>query len=782
MMDRKIRFQQLNEDENDSKETIDKLVKRQKLNLYYHMNHIFKRNPNSCKLMSEKLYFVSISHFHLSFVPVKETSKLIIDELKVGMERNFAVMDSNHYSFTACMVFIYDCLNYIPYELFNSPTAKLQRSERIKAKPIKGPDSPWINIDGPLNEDFPGVDTVDKLFTHVTKLHGAKPALGTRELLEVYEEKQLNGRMFEKWVMGDYNWLTFDEVHERIGRIASGLESVVESDGRINRAVIFSETRADWLITALSLFRINVPIVTVYATLGEEAIAQAINDTEATLLITSAELLPKIAIIGTKCPTLRSLVYFRPVNPSKKITAMDIIKQQFQNVISLDELETRKNIAAVVSLAKRNDTAMIMYTSGTTGAAKGVILTHYNIVSSIAGLGAAASILRPTDVYIGYLPLAHILEFVAELTCLTRGSCIGYSSPLTLHDRSAKIKPGTHGDCWVLRPTIMAAVPAIMDRIFKAISDEVASAPRLMQELFRLNYERKRARYQEGYCSPFLDRLRGVLSGGAALNPETQRFMNICMCCPVVQGYGLTETCAAVCVADVNDLSTGTVGPPVRCSRILLREWSEGSYTPFNDPPQGEVLVSGTNISPGYWKQSDKTSEDFVVIDGVRYFATGDIGEFREDGSLRIIDRKKDLVKLQHGEYVSLAKIETALLNCPLIDNICCYGESLHTYLIALVVPNKKHLIEIAENLGINTSNWTDLCHNAEVVKEYKNRMEEHATKNHLLKNELPGKIYLCDEIWTSEAGLLTEAMKLKRRQIKEKYEQVITQLYRENS
>ncbi|VBB34920.1 unnamed protein product, partial [Acanthocheilonema viteae] len=437
----------------------------------------------------------------------------------------------------------------------------------------------------------------------------------------------------------------------------------------------------------------------------------------------------------------------------------------------------------------------IMYTSGTTGAAKGVILTHYNIVSSVAGLGAGVPIISSTDVYIGYLPLAHILEFAAELTCLTRGCCVGYSSPLTLHDRGAKIKPGTHGDCWALRPTIMAAVPAVMDRIFKAISDEVAAAPRLMQELFRLNYERKRARYQEGYCSPFLDRivfkkirrllggkLRTVVSGGAALNPETQRFMNICMCCPVIQGYGLTETCAAVSVADVNDLSTGTVGPPVRCSRILLREWSEGGYTPFNDPPQGEILVSGPNISPGYWKQPEKTAEDFVIIDDVRYFATGDIGEFREDGSLRIIDRKKDLVKLQHGEYVSLAKIETALLNCPLIDNICCYGDSLSSYLIALVVPNKKHLTEMAEKLDIVTSSWTDLCHNMEIVKEYQKRMEEHAVKNHLLKNELPGKIYLCDEIWTSENGLLTEAMKLKRRQLKEKYEQVITQLYRDES
>ncbi|KAK6102027.1 AMP-binding enzyme family protein [Brugia pahangi] len=732
-MDRKACFKQTNDDHGDSKETIDRLV--------------------------------------------KGTSPLWIQLIILLLRAWF---------------FIYDCLNYIPYELFNSPTAKLKRSERIKAKPIKDPDSPWINVDGPLTEDFPGVDTVDKLFTHVARLYGDKPALGTRELLEIYEEKQPNGRIFEKWVLGNYSWQTFAEIHEKIGRIASGLKSIVENGCR---AVIFSETRADWFITAFSLFRINVPVVTVYATLGEEAIAQAINETEATLLITSAELLSKIAVIGKKCPTLRSLVYFRPVHFSKKIATVDIVKQQFRNVVSLDELEAHTNTVSEVSPAGRNDTAMIMYTSGTTGAAKGVILTHYNIVSSVAGLGAGIPIISHTDIYIGYLPLAHILEFAAELTCMTRGCRVGYSSPLTLHDRGAKIKPGTHGDCWALRPTIMAAVPAIMDRIFKAISDEVASAPRLMQELFRLNYERKRARYQEGYCSPFLDRivfkrirrllggkLRGVLSGGAALNPETQRFMNICMCCPVIQGYGLTETCAAVSIADVNDLSTGTVGPPVRCSRILLREWSEGGYTPFNDPPQGEVLVSGSNISPGYWKQPEKTAEDFVVIDGVRYFATGDIGEFREDGSLRIIDRKKDLVKLQHGEYVSLAKIETALLNCPLIDNICCYGDSLSSYLIALVVPNKKHLTEMAEQFDISPSSWTDMCHNVEIVKEYQRRMEEHAMKNHLLKNELPGKIYLCDEIWTAETGLLTEAMKLKRRLIKEKYEQVIAQLYRDDS
>ncbi|EPB65364.1 hypothetical protein ANCCEY_15573, partial [Ancylostoma ceylanicum] len=117
--------------------------------------------------------------------------------------------------------------------------------------------------------------------------------------------------------------------------------------------------------------------------------------------------------------------------------------------------------------------ALIMYTSGTTGAPKGVILLQKNIVAAICG----------------------------------QGHGVGIINPLTLHDRASKIKPGTYGDCHALRPTLMAAVPAIMDRIFKAVSEEVAASPRIMQELFKLNYERKRARYQEGYCSPFLDRI-----------------------------------------------------------------------------------------------------------------------------------------------------------------------------------------------------------------------------------------------------------------------------------
>ena len=208
-----------------------------------------------------------------------------------------------------------------------------------------------------------------------------------------------------------------------------------------------------------------------------------------------------------------------------------------------------------------------------------------------------------------------------------------------------------------------------MDRIYKAVADKLKDEGMLQRELFRICYERKRARYEEGYSSLVMNkiafdkirrqlggRLRFILSGGAPLNEETQRFMNICFCCPVVQGYGLTETCGGASLADEHDLSTGSVGPPLRCCEILLREWKEGGYSPKNEVPQGEVLVHGANVALGYYKNEEKTQEDFIVVNGKRCFATGDIGEFRTDGSLRIIDRKKDLIKLGHGEYISLGR------------------------------------------------------------------------------------------------------------------------------
>nr|CDJ80984.1 AMP-dependent synthetase ligase domain containing protein [Haemonchus contortus] len=685
--------------------------------------------------------------------------------------------------------FIYDCLNYIPYQLFNSPTEKLRRSSKVKAQWVDARDGPIRHVDGLKTEEFPGKDTVDKVWRHIVELYDEAPALGTRQLLAVHHEKQDGGRVFEKWEMGEYEWMSYREVEAKVAVVAAGLKDA--ATGEDPKVVIFAETRAHWLITALACFRANIPIVTVYATLGEDAIAHAIDETGSSILITSAELLGKIETLGKRCLSLHTLIYFPPVNKDAPHPNLEPFRKQFKDVLAFKDLLARTNASIKQSTASPEDLALIMYTSGTTGPPKGVMLLQRNIVAAICGQGNGVAIINDTDTYIGYLPLAHILELDAELTSLSCGCKIGYSSPLTLHDRASKIKAGTHGDCHALRPTLMAAVPAIMDRIFKAVSEEVAASPRIMQELFKLNYERKRARYQEGYCSPFLDRivfkkirrllggkLRGVLSGGAPLNAETQRFMNICMCCPVVQGYGLTETCGAACVADINDLSTGTVGPPVRCCEIVLREWAEGGYSPFNDPPQGEILITGDNVSPGYFKQPEKTAEEFIMYKGKRYFCTGDIGEKRKDGSLIIVDRKKDLVKLQHGEYVSLAKVECALLNCPIIDNVCVYGYGLEANTVALVVPNLKHLEKIAEEVGEPSRDLKTMCRNEKVEAEFLKRLNEHAKKSKLSRTEMPVAIHLCEDIWTPDSGLLTEALKLKRRPLQLKYQTVIDNMY----
>lgn len=615
-----------------------------------------------------------------------------------------------------------------------------------------------------------------------------QPCFGTREILSVDQEKQPNGRVFEKYNMGKYQWQTFGEIREVVDDVGSGLLAIGHTPG--DNLVIFAETRADWMITALACFKHGFPIVTVYATLGEEAIAHALNQTESSTIVTSHELVPKVVKSLPHCQHVRRVVYFESLVPNVEPVTADTGRVKVTSFSEVKELGKEKQFEPEIE-PQPSDIAFIMYTSGTTGMPKGVIITHANLVAGNAGEVSAIPGMGFGDIYIGYLPLAHVLEVGAELAAIFHGVCIGYSTPLTLTDNSSKIKKGTKGDARALKPTLMACVPAIMDRIYKAVMDKVTKSSKIRQALFFVMYERKRKKMEHGYDSPFLNRLvyshirailggqiRMMLSGGAPLNPETQKFMNICFCCPVGQGYGLTETMGAGTICDHEDLKTGVVGPPLPCNDIMLRNWEEGNYLTSNKPnPQGEVCISGANVTVGYYKNEEKTKEDFHEIKGRWWFCTGDIGEFLPDGNLKIIDRKKDLVKLSHGEYVSLAKVETRLSTNNLVDNICVYGNSLHPYLIALLVPSRKAVEGIAEKEGVK-GEFPALCQSKKVNAAVLKDLQQHALKNNLEKFEVPQKLHICEEVWTPDMGLLTEAYKLKRRPIELKYKPVVDSLY----
>uniref|UniRef100_A0ACB8FX58 Long-chain-fatty-acid--CoA ligase 4 n=1 Tax=Sphaerodactylus townsendi TaxID=933632 RepID=A0ACB8FX58_9SAUR len=438
------------------------------------------------------------------------------------------------------------------------------------------------------------------------------------------------------------------------------------------------------------------------------------------------------------------------------------------------------------------DLALVMYTSGSTGRPKGVMMMHKNLIAGMTGQCERIPGLGPKDTYIGYLPLAHVLELTAEISCITYGCRIGYSSPLTLSDQSSKIKKGSRGDCTVLKPTLMAAVPEIMDRIYKNVMSKVQEMNYIQKTLFKIGYDYKLEQIKRGYDAPLCNLLlfkkvkallggnvRMMLSGGAPLSPQTQRFMNICFCCPVGQGYGLTETCGAGTITEVADYSTGRVGAPLVCCEIKLRDWQEGGYTNRDKPnPRGEIIIGGPNVSMGYFRNEEKTAEDFITDEnGQRWFCTGDIGEFHPDGCLQIIDRKKDLVKLQAGEYVSLGKVEAVLKNCPLIDNICAYAKSDQSYVISFVVPNQKKLTNLAEQKGV-TGGWVDICNNPIMESEILKEIKEVADKMKLERFEIPVKVRLSPEPWTPETGLVTDAFKLKRKELKNHYLNDIERMY----
>ncbi|KAM6953052.1 long-chain-fatty-acid--CoA ligase 4 isoform 1-T2 [Lycodopsis pacificus] len=690
------------------------------------------------------------------------------------------------------VVWLYSTLSFLPWYYMTGAGERKALSKRVKARSTTGcAEGPYRSVDhfdSLARQDLPGKDTLDKLFEHAVQRFGPAHCLGTRDVLSDENEVQPSGKVFKKLIMGEYRWLSYNEVDSVVGQFGSGLAALGQQPK--SNIAIFCETRAEWMITAQTCFRHNFPLVTFYATLGEDAIAFGLNETGVTHLVTSVDLLEtRLKNVLPLIPKLKHVIY---VDQKKMNTAgypAWLSIHGMQAVLELGALP--ENLGRAIVKPQPSDQAMVMYTSGSTGRPKGVMIVHSNLIAGMTGQCNRILGLGPKDTYIAYLPLAHVLEMTAEISCITYGCRIGYSSPQTLSDQSTKIKGGSKGDCSVLRPTLFAAVPEIMDRIYRNVMSKVQEMNFVQKTLFTLGYEYKLEQVERGYDAPLCNALlfrkvkkllggqvRMILSGGAPLSSATQRFINVCFCCPVGQGYGLTETCGAGTITEFSDISTGRVGAPVICSEIRLRDWPEGGYTSRDEPnPRGEILIGGPNVTMGYYKQESHDQDFFVDIKGQRWFCTGDVGEIYADGCLQIVDRKKDLVKLQAGEYVSLGKVECALKNCSIIDNICAYANSEQNYVISFVVPNQKRMTDLAKQRGI-VGAWEEICTHPDMEREVLKEIKEVAADIKLQRFEIPVKVHLTPEPWTPETGLVTDAFKLKRKELKNYYLHHIERMY----
>ncbi|MCL4119737.1 UNVERIFIED_CONTAM: hypothetical protein GTU68_022259 [Idotea baltica] len=460
----------------------------------------------------------------------------------------------------------------------------------------------------------------------------------------------------------------------------------------------------------------------------------------------------------------------------------------FKSFLSLGNPEELKDDSKPVG----EDIAILMYTSGSTGKPKGVEITHRNIFYALVSISIQRKLCKK-EVYIAFLPLAHILELVSEISLISFGVSIAYSSPNTITNNSSKIAKGTIGDARVAKPTAMTAVPLILDRIIKSVTQNVEKQGPLSTKIFKKALRIKQRNYSS-IASRVLDKvifnkvkaelggsLRFIAIGGAPLSQQTKLKMNAIFGCNIQVGYGCTETTASLTSMDTDDIRVGHVGYPNPFMMVKLEDWLEGNYRTTDQPrPRGEIIAGGPCVTKGYFKLAEETKESFYMEDGVQWFRTGDIGEIDGTGVLYIIDRKKDLVKLKHGEFVSLGNIESIIKTCNMIENICVFANSNEGYTVAIIVPSVSSLRKIADDVGLSDESSIDKLYiDTKVVKAFLEKIRSYGKRKGLSRWDIPQAIFLTSLAWTPENGLVTASLKLKRKAIQKEYEEQIKNMYK---
>jgi long-chain acyl-CoA synthetase len=459
-------------------------------------------------------------------------------------------------------------------------------------------------------------------------------------------------------------------------------------------------------------------------------------------------------------PTIEYIILNNDSEPGKEDLAKlnadfpDIKVISYGDLIKLGEKNPTEHVPPGAE-----DLACIMYTSGSSGTPKGVTIKHKAVIASIAGVTAiVGDYIHPGDSLLAYLPQAHIIEFVFENASLFWGTTMGYGSPKTLTDASVR---NCKGDLAEFRPSILVGVPAVWELIRKGIVSKVHSGSLITRHLFWGAYSAKQALLSTGLPGvKLLDavvfnkvraatggRLRICMSGGGPLAKETQRFISLALA-PLIIGYGLTETGG---MGALNDPLAWTVNAhgDIPCSvEVKLVDFPDAGYFASNNPPQGELWIRGPSVTDGYWENEEETK---AVIREDGWFMTGDIAEFDQNGHVKIIDRKKNLVKTLNGEYIALEKLESIYRTSPLVLNICAYAAEDKTKPIAIIVPAETALVKLANSNGIEGLGLEDLVGNEKLNELVLKELQKAGRQGQLAGIELIDGVVLDKDEWTSE-------------------------------
>ncbi len=533
-----------------------------------------------------------------------------------------------------------------------------------------------------------------------------------------------------------------------------------------DRVAILSATRYEWTLLDLAILSLGAVTVPIYHSTLPEDILHILTDSDSKIIfVEDSTQLEKVLKVRGRLPNLQNLVLIQG-----KVMGDAILN--FEDFQALSK-GVESDFGARIREIPLKSLATLVYTSGTTGPPKGVMISHKNMVYEIKALQKTFPV-NPNDVSLLFLPLAHILARIIQFYQLATGYAHAYAESIDkLIDNIRDV-----------RPNFMVSVPRIFEKIYTKVMNDVESSSSLKKNIFRwarevglehsdLQLANKpiplslKIRYRLAYQLVFSKlqqklggRIRFFISGGAPLAKEIAEFFHAAGLL-ILEGYGLTETTGAVNLNLPDSITFGSVGKPLPGTEEKIM-------------PDGEILVRGPMVTQGYWNNPEATRE---VIDADGWFHTGDIGEFTPEGLLRITDRKKDIIVTAGGKNVAPQNIENMLKTHPLFSQIVVHGDR-RKYLTALITLNPDELKQRARDSGISFNEYSDLIRHPKVHDMVKRIIDE--KNQELPKYESIKRFAVLDEDFSVESGELTPTLKVKRKVINERYKDILDKLYSE--
>ncbi|MCB2206098.1 long-chain fatty acid--CoA ligase [bacterium] len=575
--------------------------------------------------------------------------------------------------------------------------------------------------------------------------------------------------MILRKVEGKYRPLRYSDMRTMVAQFYHGLAKLGIKDG--DRIGLLAENRPEWVVTDLACLYHGAADVPIFPSQTAKQVAYILNDAGTSVVVVSNLFqLNKVMRIRDEVKSLRHIIVMNELDelPEGVIS--------FQQVLDTGLAEHRRHPNALREasiLIKPEHLCTIIYTSGTTGNPKGVMLTHSNFVANVTAAAEAIEI-NDSDVLLSFLPLCHVFERMAGYyTAMSCGATVAYAESIeTVAENMVEI-----------RPTVVIAVPRLFERIYNRIARMVDKGSGAKKKVFYwavavgrkyVQAEKKggagvllksqRALAEKLVFSTLKERtggrIRYFVSGGAALPRELGEFFEA-VGLAIIEGYGLTESSPVIAANRLGKQKFGTVGHALSNVEVKIAE-------------DGEILTRGPHVMKGYYNNKKATEE---AIDADGWLHTGDVGMLDENGYLYITDRKKHLFVSSGGKNIAPQPIESLFAGNEFIDQFVLIGDK-RMFLTALIVPDFNALKEYADARNIVYRDTAELLSHNEVYKLIEGTIQ--ATQKDLANFEKVRRFTLLDEPFTIENGAMTPSLKIRRKVVEERYQDLIEAMYRQ--